>query len=142
MFQASSVQDTRPFFFETWEKHLQKKPLTPLETQILDVMLAHPEYHTMLENPALASDRAYFETLGETNPFLHMGLHLALREQVGTNRPPGIADIYQTLSKRLKNPLEAEHQMMACLADCLYFAQQQNTMPDEAAYLKACQALI
>ena len=77
MFQAKNIQDTRPFFFDTWEKHKRSKPLTPLEAQLIDVILSHPEYHALLDNPKLATDRTYFAELGETNPFLHMGLHLA-----------------------------------------------------------------
>ncbi|MCH9755918.1 MAG: DUF1841 family protein [Gammaproteobacteria bacterium] len=142
MFQAENVQDTRPFFFDTWEKHKHAKPLTPLETQLLDVILAHPEYHAVLDNPSLAANRTYFAELGDANPFLHMGLHLALREQISTNRPQGINNAYKTLSTRLKSPLEAEHQLMRCLEDCLWRAQQNNTMPDEAAYLAECLKLI
>ncbi len=141
MFQAENTQDTRPFFFDTWEKHKESKPLTPLETQLIDVILSHPEYHAMLDNPKLAADRTYFAELGETNPFLHMGLHLAVREQIATNRPHGITHAFNTLKTHLKAPLEAEHKIMRCLEDCLWLAQQNNAMPDEAAYLKACLAL-
>ncbi len=141
MFQAKNLQDTRPFFFETWEKHKKAEPLTPLEAQLLDVMLAHPEYHEVFENPECSSGRAYFTELGETNPFLHMGLHLAVREQVSTNRPPGIQKAYEQLAA-LMPPLEAEHKLMCCLEDCLWTAQKNNTIPDESAYLKACLALI
>jgi hypothetical protein len=142
MFQAKNTHDTRPFFFETWAKHKQSKPLTSLENQVLDVILAHPEYHAILDNPKLATDRTYFAELGDTNPFLHMGLHIALREQIGTNRPAGIQKAYQNLSARLNAPLDAEHLLMQCLEDCLWRAQQNKTMPDETAYLQACIALV
>ncbi|MCH9689746.1 MAG: DUF1841 family protein [Gammaproteobacteria bacterium] len=140
MFQAENVQDTRPFFFETWAKYKQSQPLTPLEDQLIDVILAHPEYHVVLDNPKRTADKTYFAELGMSNPFLHMGLHLAVRDQVKTNRPPGIQSAYNTLSSQLKAPLEAEHQLMQCLEDCLWRAQQHNTMPDESAYLQACLA--
>ncbi|MDF1645762.1 MAG: DUF1841 family protein [Legionellaceae bacterium] len=142
MSQTQNIQDTRPFFFETWEKHKQFKPLTPLEEQLLDVILAHPEYHAILDSPNLTANRSYFADLGETNPFLHMGLHLAVREQISTNRPNGITEAFQSLKKRFKAPLEAEHELMQCLENCLWHAQQNNAMPDEAAYLAACLALI
>lgn len=141
MFQAKTTQDTRPFFFETWEKHKRGQPLTPLEEQLLDVILTHPEYHEMFENPERSAHRPYFAELGETNPFLHMGLHLAIRDQVSTNRPHGIQKIYDTLAKRM-HPLHVEHKLMHCLEDCLWTAQKNNTMPDEATYLKACLNLI
>lgn len=142
MFQTNKTQDTRTFFFETWEKNKQKKSLTPLETEVFDVMLAHPEYHALFDNPAQVSDRAYFAELGDTNPFLHLGLHLALREQVATNRPFGIAGIYNTLTLQLNAPLEAEHQLMQCLEDCLWIAQKNHALPDETHYLNQCTKLL
>ncbi len=142
MFQAKNIQDTRPFFFNTWEKHKQSQPLTPLEAQLLDVILAHPEYHAILSNPEHVSDRTYFAELGETNPFLHMGLHLAVREQVSTNRPYGIQHAFSTLKTKLNSALEAEHHFMHCLANCLWEAQQNNALPNETAYLNACLSFI
>ncbi|MDX2345942.1 MAG: DUF1841 family protein [Legionella sp.] len=138
MFQANNTQDTRPFFFEAWKKHKQSVPLTPLEVQLVDVILAHPEFHAVLDNPNSASNHTYFAELGDTNPFLHMGLHLALREQISTNRPDGIHQAYQNLNQHIKNPLDAEHLFMQCLEDCLWRAQKNNTIPDESAYLQAC----
>ena len=142
MFQTDTVQDTRPFFFETWAKHKKSATLTPLEAQILEVMLAHPEYHTVFDQADLTINRTYFAALGDTNPFLHMGLHLALREQISTNRPTGITEVFNTLKTHPNTPLDAEHLLMQCLEDFLWQAQQNNHLPDESAYLAACQALI
>lgn len=142
MFQAETPDDTRSFFFETWKKHQTATPLTPLEAQIRDVILAHPEYHALLDHPDAHTHRTYFESLGDANPFLHMGLHLAVREQISTNRPQGITTVFNTLKTITQTPLDAEHQMMQCLERLLWEAQQNNQMPDEQAYLKACQALI
>ncbi len=142
MFDANTPQDTRAFFFETWEKHQRAEPLSPLEAQILDVILAHPEYHVIFKNKARSTQKAYFSALGDVNPFLHMGLHLALREQLSTNRPAGIKAAYERLSLRLKDPLAAEHLFMQCLENCLFTAQQHKTAPDEKAYLQACLALV
>ena len=79
----------------------------------------HPEYHALLEHPERALSRDYLPESGQTNPFLHMGLHLALREQVATDRPPGIRGIWQRLASRLADPHEAEHRMSECLAEAL-----------------------
>ncbi|WP_204318325.1 DUF1841 family protein [Serratia marcescens] len=43
--------------------------------------------------------------LGETNPFLHMGLHLAVREQVATDRPQGIRTVYTKLIEKYQDPM-------------------------------------
>ena len=134
-----NIADIRQQFITCWAHYQQQKPLTPLEQQLVSVIIAHPEFQANLEDRQ-ALQRQYFPELGETNPFLHMGLHLAIREQVQTNRPAGIQAIYHQLSTRL-SPLDAEHALMNCLAECLWQAQRQQTPPDEAAFLHACTQL-
>ena len=93
MFYSNNVSEVRLMYFTSWEKYNQKKALLPLEQQIVQVILDHPEYHLLLNNTPQHADHTYFPELGETNPFLHMGLHLAVREQVATDRPIGITAI-------------------------------------------------
>ncbi|ASQ47407.1 hypothetical protein clem_14405 [Legionella clemsonensis] len=140
MFYGDSVQNTRQLFFTSWQKYLTKQPLLPLEQQIVDVIIAHPEYHALLESNN--KEQAYFPEMGQTNPFLHMGLHLAIREQVSTNRPEGITKIYQQLLKKYADALAVEHSMMDYLAECLWRAQRDNTLPNEADYLQALKQLL
>lgn len=140
MFYGDTVQDTRHMFFESWRKHLQRLPLTPLEAQLVDVIQQHPEYHAFLTQRDL--DANYTPEHGESNPFLHMGLHLAIRDQVAMNRPIGIHTIYQQLLQRYGDPHRVEHLLLEPLADCIWLAQKQQRPPDEQAYLQACQDLI
>lgn len=136
---GESAADTRQFFTNCWNKYQQKKLLQPLEKQIVDVLLWHPEYQTIVthgENHA-----TYFPELGQTNPFLHMGLHLTLRDQIATNRPHGIQAIYQYLSQKHADPHHVEHLMIEPLAECLWRAQKTNSIPDEKQYLASCQSL-
>jgi hypothetical protein len=100
-------------------------------------MLAHPEYHAVLDHP----EQFKAEDFQEGNPFLHMSLHLAIREQINTNRPAGIASVYQTLSQQSGDALMAEHKMMECLGQFLWEAQQNQAMPDEQVYLEALRKL-
>ncbi len=141
MFYGDTPQDTRQLFLASWSKFKQKQPLQSLEQQIVDVILAHAEYHALLESPEILNS-AYFPEFGETNPFLHMGLHLAIREQVATNRPHGIARIYQRLLDKHLDPLTVEHVLMDPLVECLWLAQRNQIMPDETSYLTACEQLI
>jgi hypothetical protein len=70
-----------------------------------------------------------------------LGLHLALREQLATDRPKGIAQIHRRLSA---SPLEghhAEHRMMGALEQALWEAQRTGRMPDETRYLEALRRL-
>ena len=140
MFYGQSPQDTRLFFYDTWQKYQQKKILTVIEQQLLDVILAHPEYHAILEDKTQI-DKTYLPELGETNPFLHMGLHLGLREQIMTNRPSGILDIYQRLLEKLHDPLVVEHRMMDCLVECMWLAQKNQTIPNDDDYLSLLSSM-
>lgn len=141
MFYGDTIQETRQMFFKSWEKYRQNIPLLPLEHEIAQVILAHPEYHKIVENLDKFQQQSYFPELGETNPFLHMGLHLAIREQVATNRPAGISTIYQNLLKKYGDPLAVEHLIMDQLAECLWRSQKDNLPPDEHYYLQTLENL-
>jgi len=131
--------ELRKMYAEAWQKRCDKLPLSPLETQIADVVGMHPEYHGEVTNDDF--DRDFTPDGGHTNPFLHMGLHLGIREQVSTNRPAGIAAIYQALAASKGDIHVAEHEMIECLAETLWEAQSQNQPPDEHKYLERLQQL-
>lgn len=135
------ANETRKQFYKSWAKFLNKEILSPLEQQIVDVINLHPEYHTLL-NDSSTIDSNYSPELGQTNPFLHMGLHLALREQISTNRPAGIQKIFHQLQLRKNDIMGVEHTMIDCLARFLWEAQQKQSMPDERAYLEALKRLV
>jgi hypothetical protein len=63
-------------------------------------------------------------------------LHLAIREQVATDRPKGIREIFERLAASTGDAHAAEHRMLECLAESLWEAQRDGAMPDEAAYLE------
>ena len=129
----------RIMYAEAWRKQCERLPMSPLEAQIAAIIELHPEYHAEITSDAL--DRDYTPDGGQTNPFLHMGLHLGIREQVSTNRPPGIANILEVLRAKLGDAHAAEHQMIDCLAETLWEAQNQNRAPDEAKYLERLRDL-
>ncbi|MDJ0698219.1 MAG: DUF1841 family protein [Woeseiaceae bacterium] len=129
----------RRMYAEAWKKHLDGAPMSPLEAQIADVVARHPEYHDALQTENL--DDEFTIEGGKTNPFLHMGLHLGVREQVGTDRPPGIAAIFRDLVARLGDAHDAEHRMIDSLAETLWEAQGRNLPPDEQAYLERLRRL-
>ena len=132
----------RKMYFDCWQKAQGQQTVEPLEQQVVAVILDHPEYHTMLAQPDRYLDQDYLPEFGETNPFLHMGLHLSIREQVSNDRPHGIQACFLTLQSTGKKPHDIEHDMIDCLAESLWLAQRHNTTPDETAYLKALQTLV
>jgi hypothetical protein len=140
MFANAGRDELRRRYVDAWQRHRNGLVLTPLDAQIADVIALHPEYHGFLEN-ADASEQSFTVEQGRTNPFLHMGLHLAIREQVATRRPPGIETIHQRLAQRLGDVHEAEHRMIEVLAETLWEAQRAGIAPDEHRYIERLQQL-
>ncbi len=132
---------TRQYFLNVWQRRNEANR-EPLEKQILEVLVWHPEYQPILESGDTALAAEFPPELGQSNPFLHMGLHLALREQVSTDRPIGITDCYQRLILTGDNPHAVEHEMMEHLMEALWQSQQHGQQPDEQAYLLSIQQLV
>jgi hypothetical protein len=138
MFQ--SRDEIRKVYLKVWQKMQNQSLLEPMEAIIADVIKLHPEYHQILDKGECAVEKDFSPEDGQTNPFLHMGMHITLREQAGGDRPAGIHDIYQNLVQQ-KGMHEAEHAMMECLGQTLWNAQRHNAMPDENAYLACLRQL-
>jgi uncharacterized protein DUF1841 len=140
-FAGESREALRRRYVAAWKRRVEGLPLEPLDAAIADVIELHPEYQALLADPA-ALDAAFTVEEGRTNPFLHMGLHLALREQLATGRPAGIAGIHAGLARRLGDAHAADHRMLEVLAETLWEAQRAGRPPDEMAYLQRLQRLL
>ena len=138
MLFGQTPHETRALFFISWKKYKHHQPLEALERQLVDVICMHPEYHVLLEQDSNDWMENGIPSVNGTNPFLHMGLHLAIREQVALNRPYGITEIYQTLLQKHQDPCNVEHLLMEPLAACLWHSQQHQIPPDEITYLQEC----
>jgi hypothetical protein len=141
VFSGQNREQLRQMYLTSWRKYTSKQPLEPLEAQLAAVIAEHPEYVSLLESGPRALTTDYTPEGGHENPFLHMGLHLAIREQVSTDRPPGIAELHSALSKRLGTPHLAEHTMLEVLAETMWEAQRSGRAPDEQRYLERLRAL-
>lgn len=141
MFYGDNIQNTRQLFFMSWQKYQNKQLLSPLEKQIVEVIIDHPEYHNLLQTVVKTQTQSYFPELGQTNPFLHMGLHLAIRDQIANDRPAGITSIFSQLQYQYTDRLTVEHLLMEPLAECLWQAQRTGNLPNEVSYIKACTLL-
>lgn len=131
--------DMRQVFVTAYRKHSEGQVLQPLESLVADIIDAHPEYHALLEDERIADE--YTVEAGKTNPFLHMALHIAIREQLAVDRPPGVREAWQKLLNSIGDPHLAEHRMVDCLAEALHEAQRTGQPPDEQAYLAAVRRL-
>ena len=136
MFNPSRDQ-ARDFLFEAWRKYRANEPLSALETIAVEAISQHPEYHALLESRDKYVERDYAPKQGETNPFLHLSMHLAIREQIAIDQPRGVRAAHQKLAQKLDSVLDAEHEMMDCLAEMIWQAQRNKTAPDAVLYL-AC----
>ena len=132
----------RLVYCQAWDRHRQGLPLEPLQGQIVAVVERHPEYQRLLEDRDGALGADYPPEGGQTNPFLHMGMHLAIREQVDTDRPPGMRDLYRRLLAEFGDAHALEHRLMECLGEALWQAQRDGCAPDEDRYLARVRALL
>jgi len=134
MFNPSRDQ-ARRMFFDTWRKYRAQEALSGIETLVIEVVLQHPEYHAILDKPDQYLDRDYAPEQGETNPFLHMSIHLAISEQLSIDQPAGLKTRYQSLLAKTGDTHAAQHEVMDCLAEMIWQAQRNQTPPDPALYL-------
>ena len=138
MFQ--SRDEVRLVYLKVWQKMQNRLLLEPMEALIADVIDSHPEYHDLLADSDETRQRDYSPDEGQTNPFLHMGMHIALREQATSDRPAGVQPLYQKLSANMGRH-GAEHAMMECLGEALWSAQRNGQEPDMGAYLDCLKKL-
>jgi hypothetical protein len=135
LFDSHSREQLRRSYAEAWAKRAAHAPLTPLEALIVDVIASHPEYQALLADPQKAAEFEAATAIAAENPFLHMGLHLAVREQVSIDRPPGVRELQRRLLAAQGDPHQAEHTMMEALGETLWQAQREGRAPDETQYL-------
>ena len=80
---------------------------------------------------------------GETNPFLHLSLHLSIQEQSDIDQPPGIRAIHHKLQGRYAGDwVRAEHDMMDALAETIWSAQRNGQGLDVNLYMTRLRQLV
>ncbi|HZV54438.1 MAG TPA: DUF1841 family protein [Rhodocyclaceae bacterium] len=134
MFTPSRDQ-ARQFLADAWRKRCGGLPATALETLAADIVALHPEYHELLSGGEEALGREWTPEQGETNPFLHLSLHLAVEEQLSIDQPPGIRAIFEQLLLRRGDRHAALHAILDCLGETVWRANRDQAPPDGAAYL-------
>jgi Domain of unknown function (DUF1841) len=142
IFADQSREQLRQMYLATWRKFRAQEPLQPLEKQVAAVIAEHPEYIAWLETGKEVLAAEFTPEDGRENPFLHMGMHLAIREQVSTNRPAGFAALHRQLCEHYGNSHEAEHALLMPLGETLWEAQRAGRAPDETDYLHKVEALV
>ena len=141
MFKPSREQ-ARQLFFDTWRKYRQHEILSGIETIVLEVILIHPEYHSILDDADRYLDKDYSPEMGDTNPFLHMSMHVAIKEQLSINQPIGICERFVRLQTNTRSEHTATHQVMECLAEMIWQAQRNQSSPDATIYFDCLDKLL
>jgi hypothetical protein len=136
-----SKEEVRRFFCDTWHKTKANSPLTALEAIARDWLLQHPEYEGLLSDPETAEASDFDIGQGQSNPFLHLSMHLSIAEQISIDQPIGIRGAFQQLAARLGEH-EAHHQIMECLGEMLWTAQRNGTAPDGVTYVECIRRRI
>lgn len=129
-------EDVRRFFCAAWDKANNGESLAPIELIAVDWIREHPEYHAELSDLEQALAREYAVESGQTNPFLHLSMHLSIEEQVSIDQPPGIRGAFEVLKRRCDDRHEAMHQVMECLGEVLWESQRNGTPIDAQKYLE------
>lgn len=138
-----NTTDVRRFFAQVWQQRHQPQTLDALQQKALRIIEAHPEYHHHLEHIERYLEHTWLPENGETNPFLHLSLHLSLQEQSAIDQPPGIRQIHERLQAQHNGDwVAAEHQMMDALAETLWQAQRYGGGLDVNAYITRLRKLI
>ena len=135
MFGSMTRDQLRRAYSDAWRKHVAGLPLTALEAMLADVIGLHPEYQTLVQDGDAARAFEPRATAAVENPFLHMGLHMAVREQAAIDRPPGVRDLRRRLQLQCGDLHGAEHILMEALAETLWESQSTGRPADESHYL-------
>jgi len=137
---GNNRNELRQVYLTCWQLKNNKLPMDAMQEVVANIVELHPEYHALLENEE-SVDQDFSADSGDSNPFLHMSMHIALHEQISTDRPKGINDCYQKLCDLHGGAHDAEHAMMECLGESLWLAQRNQTAPDENNYLVCLKKL-
>jgi Domain of unknown function (DUF1841) len=135
MFNPSREQ-VRRFFFDAWRQYRSGVTLTGMDVHAVNIALLHPEYHAILDAPDRYLNREWTPEDGQTNPFLHMSMHLAIEEQLSIDQPPGVVAAMNRLVANATDRHAAQHAAMECLGEMVWRAQRNGTAPDAAQYLE------
>ena len=130
-----SREEVRRFFCEAWQKQRAGSVLTPLEAIAVDWIGEHPEYQDLLANTEGALGQDYTPEGGQTNPFLHLAMHLTISEQCSIDQPSGIRQAVELLAARRQSLHDAHHAAMDCLGEMIWQSQRSGLPPDGHQYL-------
>ena len=136
---SPSQDDVRRFFCQVYAKQQAKALYDPLETLAGEWVALHTEYSELLADETTALTRQFTGDNGDSNPFLHLSMHLSISEQCSIDQPRGIRQAVELLTSKRDSLHEAHHEVMECLGTMLWESQRSGRPPDGQAYIDAVQ---
>ena len=110
-----------------------------IETLASQWIAEHPEYHADFSNVDAALRQVYSNAQGQSNPFLHLSMHLSISEQCSIDQPRGIRQAVELLTHKRNSLHDAHHETMECLGKMLKESQSAKRPPDGDAYIACVQ---
>lgn len=138
MFSPSQA-DVRRFFCTIYAKAQAGQPLEAIETIASLWIDEHPEYHGVLADVDAALGAMQQSDESQSNPFLHLSMHLSISEQCSIDQPRGIRQAVELLTHRRDSLHLAHHEVMECLGRMLWESQRAGRPPDGDAYIACVQ---
>ncbi|MFT6589496.1 MAG: hypothetical protein ACI9I0_000426 [Rhodoferax sp.] len=122
-----------------YAKAQTQQPLEAIETIASLWIDEHPEYHAELADIDAALLSMQTPEDGNSNPFLHLSMHLSISEQCSIDQPRGIRQAVELLTHRRDSLHQAHHEAMDCLGRMMWESQQANRPPDGDIYMACVQ---
>ena len=138
MFSPSQA-DVRRFFCAVFAKAQAGQPLEAIETIASLWIDEHPDYHAALANLDTALSTMHAAEESQSNPFLHLSMHLSISEQCSIDQPRGIRQAVELLTHRRNSLHLAHHEAMDCLGRMIWDSQSAGRPPDGEAYIACVQ---
>jgi hypothetical protein len=132
-------EDVRRFFCTVFDKQQKNLPMEGVETLAALWIAEHAEYHAALGDLSVALAQKYDGSDGQTNPFLHLSMHLSISEQSSIDQPRGIRQAVELLTARRGDLHAAHHEVMEELGAMIWESQRAGRPPDGQAYIDRVQ---
>ena len=113
-------------------------PIAAEDAHLAGVLDDHPEARARLAAHGAGPGAGPEPEEDESAFFLHLALHVALREQAAADLPPGIRALYEAyLARAAGDRLRAEHRMLPALEEAVARSLAHPGGDDPQPYLEA-----
>jgi len=125
---------------DTWEMAMAGAELEGEDATMAEVLKQHPEYFDLWEQVDTLPPGE--EVLRDgVNPFVHVGIHQTVENQIANHNPPQTAETLEALMRAGYTRHEAVHAIGAIVSDEIFAILKDNRPFNETSYAKALRAL-